>query len=254
MGKTVAMTAAPLRCSVPLRKVSECLPLPRAHPTPAEKARPRACQSADGARHEREHARRANKDLVHTAAASNPVRCSTDMHQDASASSTRRSRSRRRSCARSARKKYIVASTTANLHGLDQCAGRNRRDAGIRPIGGGKLAGRSCLHGDIGQQDRQGLQPVRIERHKPRLYLWQPRPAPGRAEPAFAWPWGGGGCCLFRSAKIGSAEGAKSLARGVAELKTTFARPITPRWWSLQEALQHRICRLRQSAPQARNI
>ena len=73
--------------------------------------------------------------------------------------------------------KHVVDSTAPNLHGRpDQRAGRDRRHHRLRRDRR-RQARRPDphLHGDGRQQDRQGIQPLRLERAQAGLYLRQPR-------------------------------------------------------------------------------
>ena len=128
----------------------------------------------------------------------------------------------------------------ANLHGRpDQRAGRDRRDAGIRRHRR-RQARRANpdLHGDGGQQDRQDLQPLRLDVHK-QVYIYGSLDMrPTELVRSFRMAWGIGGWLLFPFLqKIGPADGARLRQRVVDELKTTFASHYT-KVVSLQEALQ----------------
>ena len=73
--------------------------------------------------------------------------------------------------------KYVCDSTAPSfMDDLTHGAGRDRRHAGVRRHRR-RQTGRPDpdLHGDGRQQDRQGLQPLRLHRAQAGLYLWRPR-------------------------------------------------------------------------------
>jgi len=77
-------------------------------------------------------------------------------------------------------------------------------------IGGGKLAGQILVAMESAQQDRQGLQPLRLQRAQAGLCLWQPRHPRDRAARGVGMAWGIGGWLLFPFLmKIGPEAGNK---------------------------------------------
>jgi NADPH:quinone reductase-like Zn-dependent oxidoreductase len=171
MGKTVAIIGGAMYAQYRCLKVSECLPLP-AGITPAEGA---SCfvnpLTALGMTETMR--REGHKALVHTAAASNLGQMLNKICIKDGIGLVNIVRSPEQAdILRKIGAKYIVDSTAPTF--MDDLT-----NALVET--GATLA--FDLHGDIGQQDRQGLQPVRIERAQAGLYLWQPRPASGRTEP-----------------------------------------------------------------------
>ena len=136
--------------------------------------------------------------------------------------------------------KHVVDSTAADLHGRsDQRAGGNRRHDRVRRHRRRQARGPDPhLHGDRGQQDRQGIQPLRLERAQAGLYLWQPRQPSDRIEPGVRHDLGR----RRLAADAVPAEDRPGRNRPgcasawLAELKTTFASHYT-QVVSLQEAL-----------------
>ena len=128
----------------------------------------------------------------------------------------------------------------AEFHGgPDRGAGRDRRDPRLRRHRR-RQAGRQILtaHGGGRQQDRQGLQPLRIDHLQAGLYLRRPRHRPDRIQPGLRHGLGHRRLAAVPvPAKDRPAEAQKLRERVVAELKTTFASHYT-QVISLQEALQ----------------
>jgi NADPH:quinone reductase-like Zn-dependent oxidoreductase len=182
MGKTVAMIGGAMYAQYRCLKVSECLPLP-AGITPAEGA---SCfvnpLTALGMTETMR--REGHKALVHTAAASNLGQMLNKICLKDGIGLVNIVRSKEQAdILRKIGAKHVVDST--NLHGRsDQCTGRNRSDAGVRCDRRRQACGTDFdVHGDCDQQNRKGLQPIRIERAQTGLYLWRPRHPSDRAEP-----------------------------------------------------------------------
>ena len=184
MGKTVAMIGGAMYAQYRSLKANECLALP-AGITPAEGA---SCfvnpLTALGMTETMR--REGHKALVHTAAASNLGQMLNKICLKDGIGLVNIVRSKEQAdILRKIGAKHVVDSTAPTfMDDLTNCAGGNRRDAGVRRDRRRQARWPDPhLHGDRRQQDRQGLQPLRIERAQAGLYLWQPRPASDRAEP-----------------------------------------------------------------------
>ena len=163
MGKTVAMIGGAMYAQYRCLKVNECLPLP-AGITPGEGA---SCfvnpLTALGMTETMR--REGHKALVHTAAASNLGQMLNKICLKDGIGLVNIVRSPQQAdILRKIGAKYIVEFHRAEFYGRsDQCAGRDRGDAGVRRHRR-RQARRpdSDLHGDRRQQDGQGLQSLRI--------------------------------------------------------------------------------------------
>ena len=239
MGKTVAMIGGAMYAQYRCLKVNECLLLP-AGTTPAEGA---SCfvnpLTALGMIETMR--REGHKALVHTAAASNLGQMLNKICLKDGIGLVNIVRSPEQAdILRKIGAKHVVDSTAPTfMDDLTSALVETGATLAFDAIGGGKLAGQILdLHGDCRQQDRQSLQPLRLERAQAGLYLWRARYPPTELNRAFGMAWGIGGWLLFPFLmKIGAAEGAKLRQRVVDELKTTFASHYT-QVVSLQEALQ----------------
>ena len=176
MGKTVAMIGGAMYAQYRTMRAKDCLVLP-AGTTPAEGA---SCfvNPLTALGMVETMRREGHKALVHTAAASNLGQMLNKICLKDGIGLVNIVRSPQQAdILRKIGAKHICDSTAPDFHGRpDQCAGRDRRDAGVR-CHRRRQARRpnSHLHGDRRQQDRQGLQPLRIERVQAGLYLWRPR-------------------------------------------------------------------------------
>ena len=240
MGKTVAMIGGAMYAQYRAIKAADCLVLPPGA-TPAEGA---SCfvNPLTALGMVETMRREGHKALVHTAAASNLGQMLNKIClKDGIGLVNIVRNAQQAEILRKIGAKHIVDSTRADLHGRsDRCAGRDRRDAGVRRHRR-RQARRPDphLHGNRRQQDGQSLQPLWIERAQAGLCLWRARSRPDRVDRAFGMAWGVGGWLLFPFLqKIGRGRRRAGCASALlAELKTTFASHYT-QVVSLQEALQ----------------
>ena len=191
-------------------------------------------QSADGARHDRDHAARGPQGA---GAYRGGVQSRADAQQDLPQGRHRPGQHRpQRAAGRDPaqdRREAYRRFHRADLHGRsDRCPGRDRRDHRVRRHRR-RQARRpdSHLHGDRRQQDREGLQPLRIERAQAGLYLWQPRPASDRAEPGVRH---GLGRRRLAAVSVPDEDRTRPMASGCVSASSPNSRPplpaITPRW------------------------
>ena len=176
MGKTVAMIGGAMYAQYRTIRARDCLVLP-AGTTPAEGA---SCfvNPLTALGMVETMRREGHKALVHTAAASNLGQMLNRICLKDGISLVNIVRSPQQAeILRKIGAKHIVRFHHAHLHGRsDQCAGGNRRDAGVRRYRRRQARWpNSHLHGDISQQDRQGLQPLWLERAQAGLYLRRSR-------------------------------------------------------------------------------
>ena len=184
MGKTVAMIGGAMYAQYRCLRVAECLPLP-AGTTPAEGA---SCfvnpLTALGMTETMR--REGHKALVHTAAASNLGQMLNKICLKDGIGLVNIVRSAEQAdILRKIGAKHVVDSTSPTfMDDLTNALVETGATLAFDAIGGGKLAGQILTCMEIAdQQDRQSLQPLRIERAQAGLYLWRPRPASDRAEP-----------------------------------------------------------------------
>ena len=152
--------------------------------------------------------------------------------------------------------KYVVDSTCAELHGRsDQRAGRNRRDDRLRRHRRRQARRPNPhLHGNCGQQDRQGLQPLRLERAQAGLCLWQPRSPADRTEPGLRH---GLGRRRLAAVSVPAENRPGRRRQSCASAWSPNSRPplpaITPRWCRCRRRCSSPTSPSTTSVPPARN-
>ena len=152
--------------------------------------------------------------------------------------------------------KHVVDSTAPTLHGRsDQRAGGNRRHDRVRRHRR-RQARRANphLHGDRGQQDRQGIQPLRLERAQAGLYLRRPRYPSDRIEPGVRH---GLGRRRLAAVAVPAEDRPGRTARDCASAWSPNSRrplpAITPRWCRCRRRCSSPTSPSTTSAPPARN-
>ena len=172
MGKTVAMIGGAMYAQYRTLKVRECLPLP-AGTTPAEGA---SCfvnpLTALGMTETMR--REGHKALVHTAAASNLGQMLNKICIKDGIPLVNIVRSEEQAeILHKIGAKYVVDSTSPTfMDDLTNALVETGATIAFDAIGGGKLAGADPhRHGSRDQQDRQGIQPLRLQRAQAGLHL-----------------------------------------------------------------------------------
>ena len=183
LGKTVSMVGGAMYAQYRLLKAIGCQPLPAG--TTAAQGASWFVNPLTSLGMTETMKREGHKALVHTAAASNLGQMLNKICQEDGIGLVNIVRSPEQAkLLRGIGAKHVVDSSAAELHrrpdagaGRDRCHDRLRRHR--RRQAGQPDPDR---HGDGDQQDRQGIQPLRLDHAQAGLHLRQPRHRPGRAD------------------------------------------------------------------------